>query len=298
MIEIHESTLVLVKEERRLTGLVIENLQKIYEQKIFLQMGYSSMFEYATKALSYSESSAYRRIAAVKMTKEIPEVKERIENGTLNLTNLTLAQSFFTKKPLTIDKKKEVLHKIENCTKRETEKVLASLGHISKPQEKLRYHSSSEASLQVNLDQATIVDLDKIKSLRSHKNPSMSYGELIKDMCKYMLKKLDPDPKKLRRVVQEKPDIKTHQSKVSTELALQSCSESLIQSRYISKALRIKIKARDNNQCTFVLNGRRCESKHLLEVDHVKPYSRGGETTFENLRLLCHAHHQWVDRYT
>ncbi len=118
MIELHESTLALVKEERRLTSLVIDNLQKIYEQKLFLQMSYSSMFEYVTRGLGYSESCAYRRISAVKMTREIPEVKAKLDDGSLNLTNLTLAQGFFSKENLTVENKREVLNKIQNCSKR------------------------------------------------------------------------------------------------------------------------------------------------------------------------------------
>ncbi len=296
MIKLHENTLALVKEERRLTGLVIESLQKIFEQKIYLQMGYSSMFEYATKALSYSEACAYRRISAVRMTQEIPEVKEKIDSGSLNLTNLTLAQSFFSKKTLTTEKKKEVLQKIENCTKRETEIVLASMGHTPKPREKLRYHSDTEASLQINLDQETIENLDIIKSLRSHKNPSMSYSELVKDMSKYMREKLEPKAKSEQPQVKSKPD-EIEQWQVTTK-SEDHLPAQFNRSRYVNKALRIKLHQRDNEQCTFKLNGRRCESKHLLEIDHIRPYSKGGETTLSNLRLLCKAHHQWVDKHT
>ncbi|MEK6773153.1 MAG: hypothetical protein AABY64_04365 [Bdellovibrionota bacterium] len=51
MYPLHEETVLLVKEERRLTGLVIENLQKISDQKLFLRVGYSSLFAYCTQAL-------------------------------------------------------------------------------------------------------------------------------------------------------------------------------------------------------------------------------------------------------
>ena len=38
--------------------------------------------------------------------------------------------------------------------------------------------------------------------------------------------------------------------------------------------------------------GRRCTSRHLLQIDHIRPWARGGGCEPANLRLLCHAHHQ------
>ncbi len=41
-------------------------------------------------------------------------------------------------------------------------------------------------------------------------------------------------------------------------------------------------------------SGRRCSSKHLQELDHIKPFSHGGENTEENLRVLCSAHNRYA----
>lgn len=73
MYKLHDETLALFKEERRLTGLIIENLQKIADTKLYLEMGYSSMFQYCTQALGYSEASAYRRLEAIKVARVIPK---------------------------------------------------------------------------------------------------------------------------------------------------------------------------------------------------------------------------------
>ena len=40
-------------------------------------------------------------------------------------------------------------------------------------------------------------------------------------------------------------------------------------------------------------SGRRCGSQHLLQIDHVVPYARGGAAEPNNLRLLCAAHHRY-----
>ncbi|MEO7868641.1 MAG: HNH endonuclease, partial [Candidatus Eisenbacteria bacterium] len=38
--------------------------------------------------------------------------------------------------------------------------------------------------------------------------------------------------------------------------------------------------------------GHRCQCDSRLELDHIEPVARGGETTVENLRLRCRAHNQ------
>lgn len=40
-------------------------------------------------------------------------------------------------------------------------------------------------------------------------------------------------------------------------------------------------------------DGRRCEERKFVELDHVEGVARGGEPTESNLRLLCRAHNQF-----
>jgi len=106
-----------------------------------------------------------------------------------------MAQTLFAKTNVEVAKQKEVLEKIENCSKGETEKVLVrEFGTQAKApkRELVQTCASEEALLHVRLSQSTLAKLDRLKSLRAHKNPRMSYAELIDDMCEYMLKKLDP----------------------------------------------------------------------------------------------------------
>ena len=68
--------------------------------------------------------------------------------------------------------------------------------------------------------------------------------------------------------------------------------------RSIPAAVRREIWQRDGGRCRFVdpRTGRRCASRHLLQIDHVLPCALGGGAQPENLRLLCFAHHR--DRHT
>lgn len=63
--------------------------------------------------------------------------------------------------------------------------------------------------------------------------------------------------------------------------------------RYIPRAVRRAVWARDEGRCRFVsATGRRCEARCGLEIDHVRPVSLGGTNESGNLRLLCRAHNQ------
>ena len=64
--------------------------------------------------------------------------------------------------------------------------------------------------------------------------------------------------------------------------------------RAVPAAIRRQVWQRDGGRCRYVdpVTGRRCSSRHLLQVDHVFPYALGGGAEPDNLRLLCHAHHR------
>ena len=64
--------------------------------------------------------------------------------------------------------------------------------------------------------------------------------------------------------------------------------------RAIPAAVKREVWRRDRGRCSYVdrTSGRRCGSQHLLQIDHVVPYARGGAAEPNNLRLLCAAHHR------
>ena len=64
--------------------------------------------------------------------------------------------------------------------------------------------------------------------------------------------------------------------------------------RAIPAAVRRQVWQRDGGRCSYLdrRTGRRCNSRHLIEIDHILPYSLGGGADPGNLRLLCGAHHR------
>src|SRR5690606_9264736 len=100
--------------------------------------------------LKYSEAQAGRRISAMRLLRELPQVEEKIQSGSLNLSNLCQARSYFRevdKKAkteggdvLSAEYKIEIIEQLENKSARDGEKLLSSLKpETSLPKDKERF---------------------------------------------------------------------------------------------------------------------------------------------------------------
>ena len=64
-------------------------------------------------------------------------------------------------------------------------------------------------------------------------------------------------------------------------------------SRHIPESVRDRVYQRDGGRCTYQSpDGKRCGSRHNLQVDHIQPYAQGGTHAMSNLRLLCAMHNR------
>ncbi len=65
----------------------------------------------------------------------------------------------------------------------------------------------------------------------------------------------------------------------------------------IPAAVRRAVWQRDAGRCSWPLDsGGCCGSTHRLELDHVVPWAKWGDSTEANLRLACHAHNRLAAR--
>ena len=76
--------------------------------------------------------------------------------------------------------------------------------------------------------------------------------------------------------------------------AATSTPKSCASGRAIPAAVKRQVWQRDGGRCSYLdrRTGRRCNSRHLIEIDHILPHALGGGADPGNLRLLCHAHHR------
>ena len=96
--ELLSQTKLLIQKERNLHIQILTHLKEIHSRKLYLKMGFSSLFDYCHKELDYSEGAAYRRIQAMKLCRELPETESHLQTGKLSLTVASELQTFFERK--------------------------------------------------------------------------------------------------------------------------------------------------------------------------------------------------------
>ena len=85
----------LTAVEHQIEIVVIDHLRELERRRLYLSMGCSSLFDYATRELGYSEAAAWRRIKAMRLCGEVEGARERMRNGSLTLNSAALLQNAF-----------------------------------------------------------------------------------------------------------------------------------------------------------------------------------------------------------
>jgi len=183
----------LAQTERGLLTKVIHHLREIDRRRLYSDLGYASLFEYAVKELQYSEGQAGRRLQAMRMIKEIPEVEEKIASGELNLSNVAQAQGFFrelakgaspTMPVLTKSMKIEILQKLENKSTREAQRELSKLApEAAMPRERQRIINDDCVEIKFVADKDLAAKLDEVRALAGPKGATMGMAELFAYMA-------------------------------------------------------------------------------------------------------------------
>ena len=121
----------LAINERKLTKEILLYIAEVDKRRLYLRMAYTSLYEYLTKEIGYSEGAAQRRIDAARLMHKVPEVSSKIEDGSLHLAQISKVQKIcrHIKKesgaPVDLATQRIVLEKLENKTSIETDLILA-----------------------------------------------------------------------------------------------------------------------------------------------------------------------------
>ena len=213
----------------------------------------------------------------MKLMRQCPEVKEEIQTGSLSVTTVSLAKRATEGRP--IEEKKEVLLSLQNLSQREVEQVLADRypEKVQVQPEKERVLPGGSTQITFTVSRELMEKLERLKEIFSHQSLDPSLSELLELMANQLLKKLDP----------EHPS----SSVTSTPVPAKHCSKS---PDYIPASIQRAVRQRDQNRCTWVSpkSGLRCSSRKLIQFDHIVEKALGGQSTFENLRLLCGPHNR------
>ena len=365
----------LVKTGNALNADVLAHLAELDERRLYLELGFSSLFAYCMEALGMDESSAGRRITAARVCRRYPYVFLHVANGALGLSVLCALNPY-----LNPENAAELFEACSNKSRRRVEEILAArfpkpdvrdlIRRVPNPAEigapnapslpsvpgsaspnpnpnpsllawapprrllevparrieplsadRYGFHFTADAKLKEKLERA--------RALLSHELPG---GEMVA-LFDLALDALIQDREKRRFGVGRKPrrvakreraaraagDLCADDSEQSASApgsrspgergeSADPASEALRRgllactarrakgppSRHIPAAVARQVYVRDAGRCSFISkDGRRCNCRVFLEIDHVLPFAAGGAAAVENLRLRCRAHNDW-----
>jgi len=265
---------LLVAQERKLTIEVLWHLREVELRMLHLKKGYSSIFEYAVKDLHYSEASAARRVSAMRLLKDCPEISKAIEEGSLNLSSVSAVQTFLKReekekgKVYTPDEKLDLVESMKNLSKRECEKTLATLSPESMiPLERKREITETQTELRIVLNEKQLAKLEKLKDLLAHQNRDGSMAGLLDLMSDVVLEKVDPEKREARAQKRAEKSAESAVAKETTSPAEEPAQQCEAKSQKgfpkreaIPASVRRKVWIRDGGRLPNLLLGRRRRS--------------------------------------
>ena len=273
-------TLDASKKEKQSTLELLQYLIQVDERRAYASLACSSLFEYVVKVLGYSESQAAERVNSVRLMRAVPEVENKMKEGTLSMTTASQVQRHLRQEkksgnPLNRD---ETLELIESCvgqSKREVEKNLLSQTSVEAKmmQEKIWEVTPELTELKFFVSESTFQKLNEVKNLIGSESLQMIFDQALDALIQESRKK--------------KGRLKAPSVAPSTLPAKEKT-----RSRFISIHTKRAISLRSCDQCEDIdpKTKIRCTSRYRLELDHIHPFSLGGSNEASNLRLVCRAH--------
>src|SRR5574341_490448 len=301
----------LASDERRVQVDFLLHLDEFDRRRAWAELGYGSLWTYCLEVLHLREGSAGRRIAAMKVLRRFPKLAAALRDGRLCLTTLALLGQVLTE-----ENAGELVARAAFRTTAEVDHLVASVKPRPAPREgirklpeptapspseepaedrdsergpppeapfalsedprprsaELRAVSESLWSLRVTIGRACKEDLETLRMLLSHKVPKGDLAAVLHEAIRCGIEKHG----KRKGAVSPARKVKATSPKDPTAIPAE---------------VRRQVWERDQGRCAWVgSDGKRCNSRWQLELDHVDPAARGGPATLANLRLACRAH--------
>jgi len=266
----------LRRQERHLLVEFLAYLAEMDRRRLYLELGWPSLFAYCVEHLGLTKASAFRRTAAARLLARFPVVADYLSDGRLNLTTLVELRDVLVE-----DRLDEILGRAAGRTEEQVKELCAALAPRSAPADlfrrlpapRLEPISGELRVLRVTVGADFARDLDAVRAALSHRIPG---GDLAAVLHECLRVTLAVAHKRRRGAGRTRP---------------QGAPPPDPDGRYVPAEVRDTVWRRDQGRCAFVsADGRRCQSTHQLELHHIVPFARGGAHTAENTSLWCHAH--------
>lgn len=280
----------LAQKERELLHEILLTIQLIDTRRVYLSLGFPSLFDYLVKAIGYSEGAAQRRIDAARLFREAPQLSSQIQSGQISLSQVSLVQkairqvSKTTKQKVTSQDKQTILKMISKKNHHQTQKTVAEFFDLPILQiQKQVIQADSSVRLELTFSQEQYEKLQKAKSLLSNSVPSGDLAQVIEHLSDRILRK------NAGRVSSEKNTL-SNAGKPTATMAVKSP-----QSKTVPAKIRKQV-FETQGGCQFknAQTNQKCGGRWQLQIDHIQPRWAGGTHQPENLRILCGKHNRLV----
>ena len=300
----------LRRQERHLLVELLAYVGEVDRRRLYLELGYPSLWAFLTQHLGYASSSAGRRCIAARLMARFPVVAEYLEDGRLRLTTLVELRDVLDEAHLD-----EILARAAGRTEDDVKRLVAALRPQPPVPDLLRRLPAPRAAgatgaagtaaaapaapappppappppatpgrvtplsatqhlLRATVSDAFVRDLDEVRAALSHKLPGGSLEAVLHECLRVTLAACE-------------------MKRRGTGKAIPTAANQN-ESRYVPAAIRDEVWRRDQGRCTFVgSTGHVCASAHQLELHHLVPFARGGAATVANLALRCRVHNRY-----
>jgi hypothetical protein len=183
----------LAGEERKIASQVIELLREIDQRRLHFEMGYPSLQAFCEKELGYSSGAAARRIASMRLVREMPETRPMLEDGRLSLETMQAVQIHFRKEKLSNDEKRALVESVQGKSKREVDRIIQPERTYTITLSEAEYEKLQELKVRMgtsNLDQILSKALERISPAK-REEPRSSATRFVPVSLKRALFKRD-----------------------------------------------------------------------------------------------------------
>lgn len=282
----------LAGDERRITLAVLNHLREVERRKAYSDLGIKSLFEYAVTHLRYSEGSASRRIAATYALREHPELGAQIETGQTTVTSIARIHTTIrrdeklSEKRWQPERKKKFFQDMGSLPMKELEKNLFAYLPQAAVQERVRTVTPDLHEVKIYLTTEDLASLEAIRGWYAHslKNPG-SNSEVFRKLLQVGSEEIE----RRNRVTGDTRRDASPLERNSREVRVGGEPEN--GTSCLPTAVRKAVFARARLSCEFLTpSGKRCGSRHFLQIEHIDPRGKGGSNAFTNLEVLCRDH--------
>jgi hypothetical protein len=273
----------LAQLERSSTVELVARLAELDQRRLYLTLGFHSLYSYCASVLKLTDGEAYNRIEAARAVRRQPELLDRLADGSLSLTTLRIVARNVS------DDDKTLLEAASGKSRREVEKLVVARLPEQPPVFSVRKLPELPPSRRpvvapVSADQyrITITASQEMKDLLTR----------AQDLLRHQIPDGDP-AQVLYQGLWVLVD-KLERTKLGGAGSKRKVRPTRPGSRHVPALVRRAVWKRDGGRCAFgARGGQRCAERGGLEFHHIDPWALGGEPSVRNISLRCRAHNAY-----